>query len=85
MRDEGETDAIVADVDVGVVAGDLGELADEIDELESGDEVFELEGADEFAGFDLPAGQLGEACLSGVGGKNGHGKLLDERILRESG
>ncbi len=73
VGDESEADAVVADVYVGVVAGFFGEFADPIDEAERGDEAFELEGADEFAGFNLPAGKLGEAGLSGFGGKDGHG------------
>ena len=72
MGDEGEPDAVVADVDVGVVAGFLGEFADAVHELKGGDEILELEGADELAGFNLPAGQLGDAGLSGFGGKDRH-------------
>ena len=73
VGDKREADAVVADVDVGVMASLLGKLAYAIDEVKSGDEVREFEGADELAGFDLPAGKLGEAGLSGIGGKGGHG------------
>src|ERR1039458_201762 len=73
MSNEGKPDAIVANVDVRVVAGLFGKFADLVDEIESGDEVLELEGANELAGFDFPAGQLGEAGLSGFRGKGGHG------------
>jgi len=73
VGDEGEANAVVADVDVGVVASLFGKFADTVHELEGGDEVFELEGADELAGFNLPAGQLGQAGFCDVRGKDGHG------------
>ena len=80
MGDERQADAVVANVDVGVMAGLLGEVADLVDESEGGDKVREFKGANEFAGFDLPAGKLGEASLNGVGGKGRHGGL----VVRES-
>jgi len=58
-----------------VVAGLFGEFADAIDEFEGGDEVLELEGSDELAGFDFPTGELGQAGLGGIRGKDGHGDL----------
>ena len=73
MGDESETDLVVADVDVGVVAGVFGDVANLVDEGEGSAEVLEEEGADEFAGFDLPVGDRDEAGLDVGFGKRGHG------------
>ncbi len=56
VGDEGEADAAVADVDVGMVAGLLSGGAYAIDEGEGGGEVGKAEGAGEFAGLDAPGG-----------------------------
>jgi len=74
MSDESEPDAIVANVDVGMVAGLFCKCADTVHEAERGNEILELECADELAGLDLPAGQLSQAGLSGIRGKGGHGE-----------
>jgi len=72
VGDEGQADAVVTDVDVGVVAGLLGELADVVNEAKGGHEVGELEGPDEFTGFDAPIGEAVEARFNFVGCKWGH-------------
>src|SRR5580704_11432360 len=56
VGDEGDAHLVVADIDVGVVAGIFGEVADLIDEGQRGSEVLEEEGAHELAGIDLPVG-----------------------------
>ena len=48
MCDEGESDAVVSDINVGMVAGRLGELGHVIDERHGGDEVLEGALLDEF-------------------------------------
>jgi hypothetical protein len=53
--DEGKVHLVVADVDVGMVAGDLGQLADAIDEGQRSAEIRELECARDLAFFELPA------------------------------
>jgi hypothetical protein len=68
MGDEGEADTVVADVDVRMVAGLFGKFADAIDELERSKKILELKCPDELAGFNLPAGQLGEAGLGDLRG-----------------
>jgi hypothetical protein len=70
---EGEADAVVADVDVGVVPGLFGKFTDAVHEVESGAKVLELKCVDELAGFNLPAGQACQAGLSGIREKDGHG------------
>lgn len=73
VGDEGELDAVVADVDVGVVAGLLGELSDAVHKSERVAEGSELEGFHELAVFDLPAVELGQPGFDVIGGKWGHG------------
>jgi len=58
---ESEANVVVADIDVRMVAGQLGQFADLIHEVQGGTEIFELKGFYEFAGYDLPACEAGEA------------------------
>jgi len=73
VGDEGEADLVVADVNVRMVAGVFGDVANLVDEGEGGPEVLEEEGADEFAGLNLPVGDGDEAGLGLGFGKRGHG------------
>jgi len=57
VGDQAEAHLVVADVDVGVVVGGLGDGRDFVDERDGGDEVREGVVADELAVFELPAGQ----------------------------
>lgn len=64
---EGEVDAVIADIDVGVVASLFRELPEAVDEVQRGEEVRELKGSDEMVGLDLPAGEGGESGLGLLG------------------
>jgi hypothetical protein len=74
--DEGEADLVVTDVDIGVVTGRFGEVADFIDKGERCAEILEQESADEFPRFDLPVGDSDKAGMDFVIGESGHGRLL---------
>ena len=69
---EGEEDLVIADVDVGVVLGALGEGGDKVDEAHGFAEVGELEGAAECAIGDLPLGDGAEGLLDFVLRESGH-------------
>jgi hypothetical protein len=64
VRDKGKPHAIVANVDVWVVAVGFSGIANLIHEAQRGNEVLELEGPDELARVDLPAW---EGCEARVG------------------
>jgi len=68
-----ETHTVVADIDVGMVAGLLGQLADLVYKAQGSDKILELKGFDQFASYDLPAREAGEAGLSFLRGKRRHG------------
>src|SRR5580698_2966841 len=61
VRDQCQAHLVVADVDVGMVAGLLSQLANLVHEGEGGDEVLERESPYEFAGLNRPAGDSGKA------------------------
>ena len=73
MGCESEAHAVIADVDVGMVASLLGELADPVDEAQGSNEIPELKGFYELAGDDLPSGEAGQARLSFFRGDWRHG------------
>jgi hypothetical protein len=58
-----EAHTVIADIDVGMVADLLGQLADPIHELQGGEKIFELKGFDKLTGLDLPAREAGQARL----------------------
>ena len=60
VGDEAEQDAVVADVDVGVVAGGFGKWCDLIDEGDGFDEVAECPFTGELAVGELPVRELFE-------------------------
>jgi hypothetical protein len=70
---EREAHTVVADIDVGMVAGLLSQLADAVHEVQGGAEILELKSFDKFSGFDLPAREAGQAGLSFLWGKRRHG------------
>ena len=63
VRDEGQLDLVVADVDVWVVLFALGELGDAVDELHGLNEAGEGPVADEFAVLERPFGKLAERLV----------------------
>jgi hypothetical protein len=69
VRDESELDAVVADVDVGMMVVLLSELSDAIDEDHCLHEIGEGPVADERAVFDGPLGEFGEECAEFVFGE----------------
>jgi hypothetical protein len=62
---EGEADAVVTDVDIGMMAGRFSLFAHLVDEMQRGTEVFELKCFDKLSGLYLPTRQPGQArtCL----------------------
>ncbi len=71
---QGEADAVVADVDVGVVVGFFGEGGGVVDEVDGLHEGGKGEGAGDLAVFQGPVGKGGEGGLEGFGGEGGaHG------------
>lgn len=66
---QGEADAVVADVDVGVVVGFFGEGGGVIDEVDGLHEGGEGEGAGDLAVFEGPVGEGGEGGLEGFRGE----------------
>ena len=56
VRNQSQFNAVVADVDVGVVLGLLGERGHAVDEGDRGDEVLELPFADQLAVRECPLG-----------------------------
>ena len=82
---QGEADAVVADVDIGVVVGFFGEGGGVVDEIDGSHEGGKGEGAGDLAVFEGPAGESGEGGLEGFWGEGGaHGILplcLEYRCL----
>jgi hypothetical protein len=65
---EGYADAVVADVEVGVVVGGFGEGGGGVDEVDGLEEGGEGQGAGDLAGFEMPVGEGGKSGLEGFGG-----------------
>ena len=63
VGDERKPDPVVADIDVRMVAGLFGQLADPVDKAQRGAKILELKGSYQLAGFDLPVRQGAQASV----------------------
>lgn len=75
VGDESEADAVVANVDVWMVAGSFSKFRDVVDETHGGDEVVKLEDAHQFLGLDVPFGHGFKQGNDLLIGESGHGFL----------
>src|SRR5208283_5846216 len=70
---EREAHSVIADIDVGMVPGLLGQLADPVHKVQGSAKIIELKGFDKLPGFDLPAREANQTRLSFLWGKRRHG------------
>ena len=59
-----QPDLVVSDVDIGMMAGFLGEIGDVVHEFHRLQEVIEREGSNQFTSFEFPSGKACEGRLN---------------------
>jgi len=81
MRNEGQTNLVVANVNIRVMDGFLGQISYLVDKCNGGSKGLELEGSHQFAAFDFPTGAGTQVGSDLSVGKYGHGCSREDKLV----